>query len=82
MNGVEHIVICMRVGMCVCVYDCWGVAHPCLLCRSSKPLNPTAEEGQCITKHRRTWCYVETDSEKRNYKWNYLYELSLQSTIN
>ena len=21
----------MRVGMCVCVYDCWGVAHPSLL---------------------------------------------------
>ena len=42
----------------------------------------TAEEGQCIAKHRRTWCYVETDSEKRNYKWNYLYGLSLQSTIN
>ena len=49
----------MRVGMCVCVYDCWGVAHPSLLCRSSKRLHPTAEEGQCITKHRRTWCYVK-----------------------
>ena len=72
----------MRVGMCVCVYDCWGVAYPSLLCRSSKRLHPTAEEGQCIAKHRRTWCYVETDSEKRNYKWNYLYGLSLQSTIN
>ena len=33
-------VICMRVGMCVCVYDCWGVAHPSLLCRSSKRLHP------------------------------------------
>ena len=72
----------MRVGICVCVYDFWGVAHPSLLCRSSKRLHPTAEEGQCIVKHRRTWCYVETDSEKRNYKWNYLYGLSLQSTIN
>ena len=49
----------MGVGMCVCVYDCWGVAHPSLLCRSSKRWHPTAEEGQCITKHRRTWCYVK-----------------------
>ena len=28
--------------MCVYVYDCRGVAHPSLLCRSSKRLHPTA----------------------------------------
>ena len=40
--------------VCLCV-RLLGRRPPQPLCRSSKRLHPTAEEGQCIAKHRRTY---------------------------
>ena len=73
-----HIVICMRVGTGVCM---------CMIVGAS--LTPACYVGQvsvCIQllyhQTQKNMVLCETDSEKRNYKWNYLYGLSLQSTIN